>query len=107
MATKLTIKQRVFIGVSLSVVAFLLSKVVLAKYYKKKAIEKKSNFIGADGFYDADGGDGKFFAKTYDPNHRNTDGTLGATWISFNNSDVVGYWEKGKIQIGTEVSALI
>jgi hypothetical protein len=101
MASKISIKKRVLIGVGLSVVAFFLSKVIVAKYYKKKATDKQSNFLGADGTDDT------FVAKRYDPNHINSDRSKGATWIAFNNSDIVGYWEKGKIEIGTEIQGLI
>jgi hypothetical protein len=107
MATKELIRKRVLIGLGLSVFLFVVAKYVVGNIYKKKLSDKKSNFIGADGFYNADGGEGKFIAKRFDSTHRNSDGTLGATWISFNDSDIVGYWEKGKIEIGTEVSGLI
>jgi len=95
MVTKQVMKKRVLIGVGLSIVAFFLSKLVVAKYYKKKAIGKTSNFVNLEG----DSGD--FRAKSYDPNHKNSDGSLGATFISFNDSDVVGFWYKGKLEIGT------
>lgn len=101
MATKEIIRKRVLIGVGLSVVAFFLAKLVVAKYYKKKGIENKSNFVGADGQDDS------FVAKRYDPTHVNSDGTKGATWIAFNDSDIVGYWQNGKVEIGTTIHGLI
>lgn len=107
MASKELIRKRVLTGVGLSVALFFVAKYVVGISFKKKAQDLKSNFIGADGFYGADGGSGGFYAKIYDPNHVNKDGTKGATFISYNDSDVVGYWEKGKIEIGTPVYGMI
>jgi hypothetical protein len=101
MVTKDLIKKRVLIGIGFSLVAFLVARVLITNYYKKKGVSKQSNFIGADG------GDETFVAKRFDPSHVNKDGTKGATWISYNDSDIVGYWEKGKIEIGTKISGLI
>lgn len=102
MVSKEIIKKRLLVGVGFSLVAFLLARVLIKNYYKNKgATSKQSNFIGADG------GDDSFVAKTFDSTHVNPDGTVGATWISYNNSDIVGYWEKGKINIGTKVSGLV
>jgi hypothetical protein len=47
-----------------------------------------------------------FIAGGYDPRHQNPDGTVGATWISYDDSNVVGYWQKGRVQEGTEMSVV-
>jgi hypothetical protein len=94
-------KKRLVIGIGLSIVAYFLIKNVVLNYYKKKGVVQTSNFLGANGQSDT------FVAKRFDASHINSDGSKGATWISYNNSDVVGYWEKGKIEIGEPVYQLI
>ena len=54
-------------------------------------------------FKSMDGSEGKYLAKRYDPNHQNLDGSFGATWIGFDDSDIVGFWQKGKVDLGTEI----
>lgn len=94
-------KQRLIIGIGVSVLLYFAIKKLVLNYYKSKGIQKPVNFLGANGESDS------FVAKKYDASHVNSDGSKGATWISYNNSDVVGYWEKGKIEIGTAVHGLI
>lgn len=88
-------KQRILIGVGLAILGYFVFKNIVAKKILSKDSSGKSNFANADG------GDGGFVAMKYDPSYKNTDGTLGATWIGYNNSDVVGYWKKGFVTLGT------
>ena len=94
-------KQRLIIGIGVSVLLYFSIKKLVLNYYKSKGIPAPVNFLGANGESDS------FVAKRFDASHVNSDGSKGATWISYNNSDVVGYWEKGKIEIGTAVHGLI
>lgn len=96
----LTKQQRLFIGVGGAIVLYFVFKYGLKGIIGKKP-ESQKNFANADGDLA-----GNFVAKQYDPLHVNPDGTKGATWISYNDSNVVGYWQKGRVQEGTEVSVV-
>lgn len=91
-------KQRLLIGIGFAIVGYFVFKKYGAKWFAPKLVEgtssdsKQANFLNADG-------DGGFVAKQYDPIKK-------ATWISFRNSDVVGYWQSGKIQEGTPIHGL-
>ena len=89
-------KNRLIIGISLAIVGYFVFKKVSEKIFNKKSTNNQANFLNADG----NGNGGKFVAKQYDA-------TRGATWISYNNSDVVGYWQEGKIKEGTIVNSLM
>jgi hypothetical protein len=84
---------RVGIGIGLGVVAYFLFKYVSKKFYKVKPNDMKS-------FVNADGKESSYHAQRYDATHQNQDGSLGATWIAYNTNPLIGYWEKGKIEIG-------
>lgn len=116
--SKEQLRKNIFIGVGLAVVVYLGLRYGLKNYYAKKEAStptpkptptpskpatKGKNFVGADGGQSEDG----FVALRYDANHVNEDGSLGATWIGYKGSDVVGYWEKGVIKIGTPINQLI
>lgn len=91
---KSVIKTRLFIGIGFAIVGyFVFKKLILQKIISKDS--NKNNFVNADG-----GNDG-FVALKHDPSYKNPDGTLGATWIGYNNSDVIGYWKKGFVTLGT------
>jgi len=89
-------KKRLLIGVGLAIVGYFVFKKVSEKIFVKKSTNNQANFLNADG---NDNG-GNFVAKQYDA-------TRGATWISYNNSDVVGYWQDGRIKQGTIVNSLM
>jgi hypothetical protein len=91
-------KKRLFIGIGLAVGLYFAFRYGLKNVFVKKDTGKK-NFVNADGEMV-----GNFVAKQYDPMHVNPDGTQGATWISYNDSNIVGYWQKGRVQEGTDVS---
>jgi hypothetical protein len=93
----LTNKQRLGIGIGLAVVLYFGFRFGLKNVFVKKKGQK--NFANADGELV-----GNFVAKQYDPLHENPDGTKGATWIAYDDSNVVGYWQKGRVQEGTEVT---
>lgn len=103
MAIKLPNNQRLIIGFTIAIGVFFLAKYVAPKFLKAKSSDdSQKNFLNADG-----NENGGFVAKQYDPTHVNTDGTKGATWISYNNSDAVGYWMNGKVEEGTPIHGLI
>lgn len=84
---KSVILKRLSIGVGLSVVLYF----VVKRFYKPKVSSGSSaNFSNANG--------GEFIAKRYDASRN-------ATWIAYNNSDVVGFWKDGNIPEGTSVEA--
>jgi hypothetical protein len=87
-------KQRLLLGVGLAILGYFVLKNVIAKKMVSSDANK-SNFVNADG------SNNSFVALKYDPSYKNPDGTLGATWIGYNNSDVVGYWQKGVVTLGT------
>jgi hypothetical protein len=91
-------KTKLLIGIGIGVALYFAFRFGLKNVFVKKDTGKK-NFANADGDLV-----GNFVAKQYDANHLNTDGTMGATWISYEGSDIVGYWQKGKIEEGTDVS---
>jgi len=91
-------KKRLVIGIGLAVGLYFAFRYGLKNVFVKRDTGKK-NFANADGELV-----GNFVAKQYDPSHVNPDGSVGATWISYEGSDLVGYWQKGKIQEGTDVS---
>lgn len=102
-------KKRYLIGAGIGVLLFFAFKYGLPMILKKptpppmpptpptglKGAKTKS-FANASGE-----GENQFVANGFDPNHVNDDGSMGATWISFNNSKIVGYWQKGKVPDGT------
>ncbi len=90
-------KIKILIGIGIGVgLYFLFNKTIKDKIAKTLNV-REANFSNADGGND-------YIAKKYDPFYTNPDGSDGATWISYNDSDVVGFWKKGKVQIGTRVS---
>ena len=93
------IRTRLFIGIAGAVFLYVgLRYYIVPKYFKPSApATPKANFVNATGQSD-------FVAKRYDANHVNKNGTIGATWIAFKDSDIVGYWENGKIPLGTPIN---
>ena len=103
MAIKLPNNKRLLIGFSVAIGVFLLAKYIVPKFLKSKSgNDSQKNFANADG--DDNSG---FVAKQYDPNHVNSDGSKGGTWISYNNSNSVGYWMNGKVEEGTPIYGLM
>lgn len=92
-------KKRLVIGIGLSVGLYFAFKYGLKNVFAKPVSAK--NFANAEGELV-----GNFIAKQYDPLHVNPDGSKGATWISYDNSNIVGYWQKGRIQEGTDMSVV-
>jgi hypothetical protein len=103
---KKQIKRNVIIGIGAAVGLYLVFRFALKDIFVKKGINLRSsrNFVGADGINE---GSGSFIAKKYDPEHLNSDGTKGATWIGYDNSDIVGYWKAGQVKLGSVLSSLI
>lgn len=89
---KQVIRKRLFIGIGVAVVLYFGFKYLLPKVIKPK-INTNPNFSNADGQSD------DFIAQQYDASKN-------ATWISYKGSDVVGYWQEGKIKQGTVVHQL-
>jgi len=90
-------KIKILVGIGIGVgLYFLFNKAVLNKILSTPN-GSQANFSNADGGED-------YIAKKYDPFHINQNGSMGATWISYNDSDVVGFWKQGKVEIGTRVS---
>jgi hypothetical protein len=90
-------KNRLLLGVGLAIVGYFVFKKVSEIVITKKSTDnKQANFLNANG----NGNGGTFIAKQYDA-------TRDATWISYNNSNVVGYWQEGKIKQGTIVNSLM
>lgn len=95
-------KQKILFGVAIGLGAYFIFDKWVKNLIKKNPTttsENESNFSNANG--DNSG----YVAKRYDASHVNEDGSIGATWISYNNSDVVGLWKKGKIAIGSKINA--
>jgi hypothetical protein len=96
-------KQKILVGVIIGVGAYFLYNKIVKNFIKKTPIAQpttEANFSNANG----NGGSG-YVAKKYDASHVNEDGSNGATWIAYNDSDVVGFWKKGKVAIGSKVNA--
>jgi hypothetical protein len=92
--------KKALIGVGLAVGLYFLFNYVIKKS-GAVVVPPKPN---GDGFKGMDGEEeGKYTAKRYDSTHKNLDGSLGATWIGYNDSNIVGFWQKGQVDIGTEV----
>ena len=102
---KSTLKRNIVIGIGGAIVLYLVFRQALKGVFVKKGIDisPNKNFVGADGY----SSDGEFTAKRYDANYINPDGTLGATWIAYNDSDIVGYWKAGVVKLGSTLSQLI
>jgi hypothetical protein len=95
-------KQKILLGVAIGVGAYFIYnkwvKNLILKTPMDTTPQPEANFSSANG------GSG-YLAKRYDASHVNEDGSNGATWVSYNDSDVVGFWKKGKIAIGSRVNA--
>jgi hypothetical protein len=89
---KQVIRKRLFVGIGVAVVLYFGFRYLLPKVIKPK-INTNVNFSNADGE------SGDFTAMQYDANKK-------ATWISYKGSDVVGYWQEGKIKEGTVINQL-
>jgi hypothetical protein len=89
-------KKRLIVGVGLAIVGYFVFKKVSEKIFTKKSTNNQANFLNADG----NNNDSNFVAKQYDA-------TRNATWISYNNSDLIGYWQEGLIKRGTIVNSLM
>jgi hypothetical protein len=91
-------KQRLLIGIGFAILGYFVFKKYGAKLFAPKLAstptseDNQANFLNDDG-------NGSFVAKQYDPIKK-------ATWISYQNSDVVGYWLSGKIEQGTPIHGL-
>jgi hypothetical protein len=79
-------RNRIILGIGLAIIFYFGVK----KFYKPKISGSNVNFSNANG--------GEFVAKRFDASRN-------ATWISYNNSDVVGFWKDGNIPEGTSVEA--
>jgi hypothetical protein len=101
---KNVVAKRLMIGVVGAIALYLVSIKLVPKFFPPKAPSSTPPTTDKANFSNADGSGVDFVAKTYDASHVNEDGSIGATWISFKNSDVVGYWQKGKLAIGTPIS---
>jgi hypothetical protein len=101
--SKEQLKKNLVVGIGLSVVLYLVFRYGLKNVIAPKGntTTPTSNFVGADGNSE----DG-YVALRYDASHVNTDGSKGATWVGYKGSDVVGYWQKGVIAIGTKIHSL-
>jgi hypothetical protein len=91
-------KQRLLIGIGFAIVGYFVFKKYGAKLFTPKLVEKPISDSQESNFLNANGGN-DYIAKQYDPIKK-------ATWISYQNSDVVGYWLSGKIQEGTPISSI-
>lgn len=100
---KEVIQKRMVIGIGVAIILYLSFRYGLKNILatKSNADTPNSNFVGADGTNE----DG-FTAMRYDATHVNNDGSKGATWIGFKGSDVVGYWQQGRVKIGTRIHSL-
>lgn len=90
-------KKKILIGIGLGIGLYLIFNKIVKGNISVKPIVKEdetSNFSGSTNGY---------VAKSYDATHINEDGTKGATWIAYNNSDIVGYWKKGRVAIGSSL----
>ena len=86
-----------FTAIGVGVVAYFMARFIAKKYYYigEPSKGKQSNFVNADGV------ESVYSASNYDPNHINSDGSLGATWIAYNDLETIGYWKEGFVQEGT------
>ena len=85
---------RIGIGLGLGIIAYFVVKYVAKNKY---AIAKPKN----KSFVNADGKESSYTAQRYEPTYESEDGSLGATWIAYNTNPLIGYWEKGQIDVGT------
>ena len=87
------------IGIGIGVVVFFVVRAVAKKMFpaKKTANNNNVSFAG-------DSKQGIYKAMFYDENYRNDDGSKGATWIGYNESPIVGFWKKGMMAEGTQVT---
>jgi hypothetical protein len=93
------IKQRLLIGVGFAIVGYIVFKKYGAKWFAPKLVEPSVQTNGDQlNFLNANGGS-DFIAQQYDAN-------TNSTWISYQGSSVVGYWQKGKIKEGTPIHGL-
>ena len=91
-------KKKILIGIGIGIALyFVLNKVLKANIDVKPIAnsDESTNFSGSTNGY---------VAKRYDATHINEDGSMGATWVAYNDSEVVGFWKKGKVAIGTSVA---
>jgi hypothetical protein len=93
--------KRLMIGVGGAIALYFLSIKLYPKLFPPKLPNTTPPSGAKANFSNADGSGIDFMSKYYDASHVNEDGSLGATWISFQDSNVVGYWQKGKLAIGT------
>ena len=91
-------KQRLLIGIGFAIIGYFAFKKYGAKLFTPKLVAKPTSDSQEANFLNANGGN-DYIAKQYDPIRK-------ATWISYQNSDVVGYWLSGKIQEGTPISSI-
>jgi hypothetical protein len=91
-------KQRLLIGIGFAIVGYFVFKKYGVKWFAPKLAQATSKDEAQANFLNADG-NGGFVAKRYDASRN-------ATWISYQNSDVVGYWQSGKIKEGTPIHGL-
>jgi hypothetical protein len=99
---KSVVATRLAIGIGFAVVGYFVFKKIVLKKIMSKTEGNQKNFLNADG-----NGGGLFVSKFYDANHKNSDGTLGATWISYNDSNLIGYWQSGMIKEGTIINSIM
>lgn len=71
---------------------------------KRKDMTPESKSFAGDEFFNFNEPD-FYIAKRYDENHVNDDGSVGATFMAFNNSDLVGIWKEGVVDLGTKITA--
>jgi len=75
-----------------AVVGYLIWK----RMQKPSSKEVAKSFTGNEEFFNLTASGGgtkvKYIAGGYDPNHLNSDGTRGATWISLGGSGSSGFW---------------
>jgi len=86
-----------FTALGVGVVTYYIAKFIAKKYYYigEPSDDKQKNFVNADGV------ESFYSATKYDPNHLNSDGSMGATWIAYNDLSTIGYWKEGFIEEGT------
>jgi hypothetical protein len=85
-------RENLYIGIFVAVGLYFGFKFLLPKIFPPK-IDTNANFSNADGQ------SGEFVAQQYDASKN-------ATWISYKGSNVVGYWQDGKIKEGTVINQL-
>lgn len=84
-------------------------------YYAYMQNKKGKTFFGKPKSFSGFSGDDNFFNITakprtqyiaggYDPSHVNSDGTRGATWISYGGAGSSGFWQQGQVPRGTIVN---